>query len=357
MARSALRGFAAALLLAVLWSAASSAQAQNSPPGNPPDNPPSNPLIPTPGTIGYSVPLTFQQLQRRYVVIQPDYLQPGVPLVILLHPLGTTPEIMANVTRAGRLAAYFGVLVLLPEALNAHQWHDNPAPTGPEVNEPDDVGFVSALIDLAVEDYGVDPRRVYAAGYSNGGFMTERLACELAGRIAAVGVVAATLRAPLAQSCAPSRTVPMALMLGTADPIVPYAGQSNSQSTQQSLSAAQATQFWLGTNNCVPYAVQHPFPTQESDPTSVTLSIYSPCGNGTEVRVYTVGDGGHTWPGASYQGMNDPWFQLLGNTTTLMDATLELWMMFSRRSQWRSPGPPWHFPPWDGQAGGLQNAH
>jgi polyhydroxybutyrate depolymerase len=54
----------------------------------------------------------------------------------------------------------------------------------------DDVGFINALIDQMFSRYSIDPSRIYAVGYSNGGMMALSLACRLSDRIAAVGAVA-----------------------------------------------------------------------------------------------------------------------------------------------------------------------
>ena len=62
-----------------------------------------------------------------------------------------------------------------------------------------DVRFISDLIDRLQQDYAIDPARIYVNGLSNGGGMTYLLACELSGRIAAVGSVAGAYLYPLDQ--------------------------------------------------------------------------------------------------------------------------------------------------------------
>jgi len=308
MARSPLRNAAAYLAAAFLLAGLRPfpALAQSGP-------------APTPGTVSFSATLDDRGTERRYVVIRPLLALPGAPMIILLHPLDTSPEATADLVRAGRLAADHGAWVFLPEALDGHQWHDDPAPDSPEAGEPDDVGFIAALIDTAATQYHIDPTRVYAAGYSNGAFMAERLACDLADRVAAVGVVAATLRPTLAANCRPARVIPVAIMMGTTDPVVAYDGNSSY------LSAEQATRFWVQANGCDANPVDRLYPRVPSDPTSVTLYRYGKCtGGGADVRLYSIGDGGHTWPSASYS----IWFGFLGNTTTLVDATMELWNVF-----------------------------
>jgi polyhydroxybutyrate depolymerase len=69
----------------------------------------------------------------------------------------------------------------------------------------DDVAFYRQLIATLQEHYSVDSQRISITGISNGGLMTQRLACELADRIAAVVSVAAMLSTNLAATCAPSR--------------------------------------------------------------------------------------------------------------------------------------------------------
>ena len=70
----------------------------------------------------------------------------------------------------------------------------------------------------------MDPRRVYAAGMSNGAMMSYRLACERADRFAAIGPVAGLMAEKLAASCAPSQPVAVLSFVGTEDPLVPFQG-------------------------------------------------------------------------------------------------------------------------------------
>lgn len=89
----------------------------------------------------------------------------------------------------------------------------------------DDVGFVQALAGSLHARYGIDDRRIYAAGYSNGGQMVFRLAAEMPERLAAIAAIAANLPGGDDNACAPMGTpLPVLTMAGTADPISPYAG-------------------------------------------------------------------------------------------------------------------------------------
>ena len=85
---------------------------------------------------------------------------------------------------AGALADRHGFIAVYPDSRRGH-WDD-----GREtVTDPtDDVAFIGALLDALAAEYAVDARRIYAAGISNGGMMSMRLACELSGRLAAIAV-------------------------------------------------------------------------------------------------------------------------------------------------------------------------
>ena len=61
-------------------------------------------------------------------------------------------------------------------------------------NPHSDIDFISDLVDALVASQGVDPERVYAMGYSNGGGFVYDLACRLNDKITGIGAVARTIR-------------------------------------------------------------------------------------------------------------------------------------------------------------------
>ena len=71
-------------------------------------------------------------------------------------------------------------------------------------NKVDDVSFLGQLIDYMAINYAVDLTRVYSIGYSAGGFMSYRLACDLSGRIAAISPVASSMTQEVFSDCNPT---------------------------------------------------------------------------------------------------------------------------------------------------------
>lgn len=275
-------------------------------------------VAPTPGAV--AEPSAYVQVggqMRRYIVIRPTVATPGAPVLFLLHAHGVTPETMANLTRAGRLAADDGTWVFLPEGLN-QDWNADPS----NVGRADDVGFLSQLMDIAVNDRHLDARHLYFAGYSNGGFMSDRMACERGSRIAGIGVVAATLHSSQSRQCSPGHAMPVAEMNGTSDPVVLYNGllaQYNGY-----FGALATVSYWAQQDGCDVSAIQTTtLPNQEkvASNTVVQLSRFTACPAGTGVQLYTIDNGGHTWPGSQEAGYT----VALGRTSGDVDATLELW--------------------------------
>jgi polyhydroxybutyrate depolymerase len=91
----------------------------------------------------------------------------------------------------------------------------------------DDVAFVGAVVDRLARTHGTDPRRVHVVGFSNGGLMALRLLHEEAAPLAGAAVVAMTMPTPqdfLLPTGPAARPVPVLLVHGTADRVVPYAG-------------------------------------------------------------------------------------------------------------------------------------
>lgn len=267
-------------------------------------------LVLAEGTEGFESYIEHDGLARRFVVVRPEQGPDAAPVLLLLHGNSGTAENMSNLTEASAYVATRGIWAVMPEAVN-RVWNENPAePTG-----VDDVGFISALIDHLVSEYRVDADRIYIAGLSNGGTMTQRLACEIPDKVAAFAPVAATLRNAQADVCPASAKRPIAYFYGTLDPLVPYQGIGTVRS------ATEVAAFWADQLGCVDLAkTVTALPDTVNDGTTVDLLRYPLCLAGGEVRMYTVNGGGHAWPGG-WQYLPVP---LIGATTMDIDATREI---------------------------------
>jgi polyhydroxybutyrate depolymerase len=152
----------------------------------------------------------------------------------------------------------------------------------------DDVAFVWALIDDVTARLRTDPARVFVTGFSNGAMMAYRLGCELADRIAAIAVVSGAMNL---DACRPSRPLPVLVMHGTDDGVVPYAGgPTPGTGSWINRSVEYAVDFWTAHGAC-------PRAPAESRDGEVVRAVYASCAEGTTVAVYTIEGGRHGWPG------------------------------------------------------------
>jgi polyhydroxybutyrate depolymerase len=91
-------------------------------------------------------------------------------------------------------------------------------------SQPDDIGFLRTLVEAVARELEIDRSRVYATGLSNGGGMSQRLACEAADVFAAAAPVAFPIGLQPLESCVPSRPIAVLTFQGLTDVLVPYGG-------------------------------------------------------------------------------------------------------------------------------------
>jgi polyhydroxybutyrate depolymerase len=113
--------------------------------------------------------MNYDGKTRTYLLHVPPNYNPSVPIPLLLafHGLTGDGALMADITQFSPLADQENFIVVYPDGL-AQKW------SGPN-GSTDDVGFISALIDLLHTSYNIDGARTFAAGASNGGMFTYRL--------------------------------------------------------------------------------------------------------------------------------------------------------------------------------------
>ncbi|MCU0460997.1 MAG: hypothetical protein MUF36_03110 [Bacteroidales bacterium] len=281
-------------------------------------------------------------LERNFQIHIPPlyngYIQ--LPLVIALHGRGGNGESMILLTRKGfnKLADKEGFIVVYPDGIEQN-WNDGRMDE--EANDRahreniDDVGFISALIDSMIKDYQTDSKRVYVTGISNGAIMSYRLACELSHKISAIAPVDGNIPNLLIHECSPRMPVPVLAINNIDDPLVPYEGGYIYTSIRRLnlgkvLSVEESIRFWVNRNKCssVPVVAEEP-DLDPKDGTRVTRKEYTNGNDGTEVILYSVDGGGHTWPGG-FQYLPS-W--LIGKTSRDIDATRVIWAFFKRHSR------------------------
>ncbi len=243
---------------------------------------------------------TIQQegVEREYFVYVPNSAKKPAPLVFVFHGGGGQARGTDKATGGmAALADEKGFVVAYPNGMDRH-WNDGRP--GLADKYYDDVGFVSQIIDNLVAAKLVDPHRVYATGISNGGFFSQYLALKCPGKFAAVAPVVATVSVQWLDL--KSQPTPILMLLGTADPLVPWQGGAVGgkllrKKRGEVLSGRDALKFWLTHNQNSATAVKNEVADKDKgDGCRAISEQYGSDDSPGEVLFYEIQGGGHTWP-------------------------------------------------------------
>lgn len=190
--------------------------------------------------------------QRPYDVTIPPQYDGGtaLPLVVLLHGYSADAASQDLYFGLSALARQRGFFVALPDgtrnATLVRFWNATDACCG-FGETVDDVAYLTAVLDDVQRRFRVDGKRVYFAGHSNGGFMSHRMACERADRIAAIVSLAGATWKDEAK-CTPAQPVSVLQAHGSLDAVVLYGGGFNVGTAYPG--AVETVATWAQKNGC-----------------------------------------------------------------------------------------------------------
>jgi polyhydroxybutyrate depolymerase len=252
----------------------------------------------------YGRKLEFQGEKRFYEVhVPPGYTaKKPVPAVLVLHGGGGYPGAVRYESGMDRVSDAHGFLAIYPAGASETGglftdrlllWNDGRTKKkDPKGKRSDDVAFIAAVLDDTARFFTIDPDRIYATGISNGACMACRIASQLSDRIAAAASVAGP-RTIDAYYPGPTRPLSIMFFHGLGDTIAPYGGGTPASQpwVERRFSVQEAVKSWIAHNGCPE------MPAQKKKIRHATMTLYGPGKEGTEVVLWTLEDGGHTWPG------------------------------------------------------------
>ena len=313
--------------------------------------------------------VTVDDVDRTYIVRLPKGYdaQQHYPVVFVLHGMHQDAEDVQRLTRFDELADKDGIISVYPSALHG-RWNvgvqpQERRPTGmgpgrrrrgygypgggyPGGGYPggggqqdpnrqrnqdrrptptDDIGFFNQMLDKLGSKFAVDSARVYATGLSDGGFMSLRLGCALGDRIAAIGAVGAAM--PKTMICLPSRPVPLAMINGTSDPVVPYGGGTEHNRNLATISVEDSAKAWAKIDRCAEKPEKSKLPAHAKGGMETKIETYNGCQQNAQVVLYSVKGAGNTWPGGEQYEAE----KTVGKTNQDLNANEVIWSFFVTR--------------------------
>jgi len=246
-----------------------------------------------------------------------------VPLVLNMHGSGSTAAEQEGFSGMDAESDAEGFIVAYPQGLipsgTGFDWNIPGVPLRTGAVAPkhpaDDMVFLSQLPGILEHRYCVNPRRVYATGFSGGARITSQLACDASSIFAAVAPVSG-LRRPT--PCRTVHAVPIVAFHGTADPIDPYNGHGEAYWTYSVLEAAR---YWASQDGC------RSRPVTSTPAVGAALTRYIDCKAGSAVELYSLIGEGHEWPDGP--PLLKRVTRVLGPQSSAVNADAVMWAFFS----------------------------
>ena len=232
--------------------------------------------------------------QRSFIMHVPSAYKGDkpVPLLIDYHPIGGNSEGQMRDTKYKALTDPEGVISLYPQGTTKTMgpgWN-----VGPCCSNDDDLEFTREMIKYVREKACIDPQRIYAAGFSMGGGMSNHVACMMSDVFAAVAPAAMDLNRTNSAKCTKARPISVINFRGTADNVCRYGGGDSGFNDGLNFLGAEGTfKFWAEADGCTGS------PSKNKD----GCDEYSNCKDGVKVVLCTKqggqheqGDGRIGWP-------------------------------------------------------------
>ena len=259
------------------------------------------------------IEITSGNITRRFIIYLPKGYKNTVqhPLILVFHGYASNPFSLEKFTHFNSIANQNNVILVYPEGTTSlvglRGWDTGLHPT----IRANDVLFVSNILNKLQSNLCVNPQKIYAAGFSNGGGFVAKLACQLSNRIAAFASVSGSYVTAF-KTCNALRPLPIIEFHGTKDTVVPYLGL---EAKKESAAFTWASR-WAKRDSCQ----QNPIITNETD--RITKYTWAACADNTSIIHYKIKGEGHSWPHVLFK-------QRVNNHIEWQNAANTIWNFFT----------------------------
>lgn len=238
------------------------------------------------GTSTY-IEIKSANTKRRFIVYLPNGYKNTTEhsLILAFHGYASNPFALEKFTHFNSVANSGNIIMVYPEGTTSlaglRGWNTGIHPT---INA-NDILFVSNMLNALQSNLCINSRQIYAAGFSNGGSLVAKLACNLSNRIAAYASVSGAYVTAF-KTCDALRPLPIIEFHGTKDTRVPYLGLA----AKKEFAALTWVSRWGKRDRCNP----QPIITNETD--RITKYMWTDCNDNASVIHYKIKGEGHSWP-------------------------------------------------------------
>jgi polyhydroxybutyrate depolymerase len=236
--------------------------------------------------------LNVSGTDRTYLLHIPPGLdsQQPVPVVLVFHEYTGSVSLTRLQTHFDDMADTNSFILAYPNGIGA-SWNAGDCCGFAVETKVDESAFVRQILSDLGTIASLDPKRIYAVGFSNGAMLAYRLACEMSDTFAAIGSVAGLL---LYSPCQPQQPVSVIHIHGLNDPYLPYTGGASNPDCGSGCPATfppveQGIKTWVQLDGCTGSP-------QVNVDGALTHTIYATCKPGTAIELYTIDGLGHLWP-------------------------------------------------------------
>ena len=293
---------------------------------------PAEPLAETiSGPGDYTFSIAQDGLTRPYLVHVPRTYKQGraTPLLLAFHGGGGSMDHMAKDSLYGLTSKSEkeGFILVYPNGYskfksgNFATWNAGNCCGDARDKKIDDVGFVKSIIENVSSQLTIDRSKIFATGMSNGGMMSHKLACDMAGTFKAIAAVAGTDNTI---TCTPAQPISILQIHAQNDDRVLFNGGAGSEAFKDKSKVTEFTSVpltmsrWTERNGCKAK------PERVLSVPGAYCDLYSACNDNVEVKLCVTETGGHSWPGGNKPRAMSPTSQAISANDQMWDFFMSL---------------------------------
>ena len=251
-------------------------------------------------------------VERTYKLYLPKGIKPNAPLVFALHGYGGSFDF--DHIGLNEVADRHGFAICYPQGSKDGRKNNcwNVGYPFQADMTVDDISFLSTLAKHLQKQHSLSRHNTFCTGMSNGGEMCYLLAYDRQKTFAAVAPIAGLTMEWMPRHYTRTRPIPLFEVHGTEDRVSEWTGDlDNKGGWGAYIAVPDAVNYWVERNKCTK-SESITLPLKSPDANKVIAHKYTAGIRKTEVWLYEVVNGGHTW------------------ATKDMDTGEENWQFFSK---------------------------